>query len=180
MRAECVQGEGGGQKRPKECVRTLCMAPNKLWLFLVKLFQRTLNWCILQYERRPAYCLAISHSRKQVGAKLNTTCKSIPNMNESIAYCLTNGPAIRERKIEFFQTLHTPTKYEQCSCLQEKQETSGSFQICMDLNYIWLNMEVGHKVQEWGGYFYLNKRSYLTFLHLRFHPHSHESLMGRL
>ena len=27
MRAECVQGEGGGQKRPKNCVRTLCMAP---------------------------------------------------------------------------------------------------------------------------------------------------------
>ena len=53
--------------------------------------------------------LAISHSRKQVGAKLNTTCKSIPNMNESIAYCLTNGPAIRERKIEFFQTLHAAT-----------------------------------------------------------------------
>ena len=55
--------------------------------------------------------LAISHSRKQVGAKLNKTLKSIPNMNESIAYCLTNGPAIRERKIEFFQTLPTPTKY---------------------------------------------------------------------
>ena len=27
MRAEGVQGEGGGQKRPKNCVRTLCMAP---------------------------------------------------------------------------------------------------------------------------------------------------------
>ena len=27
MLAECVQGEGGGQKRPKNCVRTLCMAP---------------------------------------------------------------------------------------------------------------------------------------------------------
>ena len=26
MLAECVQGEGGGQKRPKNCVRTLCMA----------------------------------------------------------------------------------------------------------------------------------------------------------
>ena len=27
MRAECVQGEGWGQKRPKNCVRTFCMAP---------------------------------------------------------------------------------------------------------------------------------------------------------
>ena len=27
MRAECVQGEGGGQKRLKNCVRTLCISP---------------------------------------------------------------------------------------------------------------------------------------------------------
>ena len=27
LRAECVQGEGGGKKRPQNCVRTLCMAP---------------------------------------------------------------------------------------------------------------------------------------------------------
>ena len=34
MRAECVQGEGGGQKRPKNCVRTLCMAPyHNIYLF---------------------------------------------------------------------------------------------------------------------------------------------------
>ena len=91
MRAECVQGEGGGQKRPKNCVRTLCMAPvsYKFLLFRQKILhfrKKNGKWLkfwlsytksyLLESRRGPSGSLRVVSSVNRVSSDLATLAAS--------------------------------------------------------------------------------------------------------